>query len=40
MKVSRTKTEYMCMKERGESGRVRMQKVEMAKVEGFKYLGE
>ncbi|XP_061621461.1 uncharacterized protein LOC133474126 [Phyllopteryx taeniolatus] len=39
MKISRSKTEYMCMNERGGGGRMRLQGEEMAKVEDFKYLG-
>ncbi|KAG2462952.1 YSM6 protein, partial [Polypterus senegalus] len=38
MKVSRNKTEYMCINEREVSGMVRMQGVELAKVDEFKYL--
>ncbi|KAJ8333822.1 hypothetical protein SKAU_G00411410 [Synaphobranchus kaupii] len=38
MKVSRSKTEYMCVNGR-EDGGVRMQGVEVAKVDEFKYLG-
>uniref|UniRef100_A0A3B3BTI6 ribonuclease H n=1 Tax=Oryzias melastigma TaxID=30732 RepID=A0A3B3BTI6_ORYME len=39
MKVSRSKTEYMCVNERNQSGRVRLQGEEIKKVEEFKYLG-
>ncbi|KAK3509103.1 hypothetical protein QTP70_020311 [Hemibagrus guttatus] len=39
MKVSRSKTEYMCVKEREGSGTVRLQGEEMKKVQEFKYLG-
>ncbi|XP_061651845.1 uncharacterized protein LOC133488234, partial [Phyllopteryx taeniolatus] len=39
MKISRSKTEYMCMNERGGGGRMRLQGEEMARVEDFKYLG-
>ncbi len=39
MKVSRSKTEYMCVNERDPSGRVRLQGEEIKKVEDFKYLG-
>ena len=39
MKVSRSKTEYMCVNEREPSGRVRLQGEEIKKVEDFKYLG-
>ena len=39
MKVSRTKTEYMCMNERKGNGMVRMQGVGLVKVDEFKYLG-
>ncbi|XP_051781188.1 uncharacterized protein LOC127527216, partial [Erpetoichthys calabaricus] len=38
MKVSRNKTEYMCVNEREVSGMVRMQGVELAKVDEFKYV--
>ncbi|KAG2455536.1 POLR protein, partial [Polypterus senegalus] len=38
MKVSRNKTEYMCVNEREVSGMVRMQGVHLAKVDEFKYL--
>ncbi|KAJ8375265.1 hypothetical protein SKAU_G00058450 [Synaphobranchus kaupii] len=38
MKVSRSKTEYMCVNGREDEG-VRMQGVEVAKVDEFKYLG-
>ncbi|KAK3518309.1 hypothetical protein QTP86_020982 [Hemibagrus guttatus] len=39
MKVSRSKTEYMCVNERKGSGTVRLQGEEMKKVQEFKYLG-
>ena len=39
MKVSRSKTEYMCVNERGEGNTMQMQGVEVAKVHEFKYLG-
>ena len=39
MKVSRSKTEYMCMNEKGDGGTVQLQGTEVAKVDGFKYLG-
>ncbi|XP_051780741.1 uncharacterized protein LOC127527129 [Erpetoichthys calabaricus] len=39
MKVSRNKTEYMCGNEREVSGMVRMQGIELVKVDEFKYLG-
>ncbi|KAK3531916.1 hypothetical protein QTP70_034423, partial [Hemibagrus guttatus] len=39
MKVSRSKTEYMCVNEREGSGTVRLQGVEVKKVQEFKYLG-
>ena len=41
MKVNRRKTEYMCVNERQDtgSGTVKMQGVEVAKVDDFKYLG-
>ncbi|KAK3526678.1 hypothetical protein QTP70_030891 [Hemibagrus guttatus] len=38
MKVSRSKTEYMCVNEREGSGRVRLQGEEVKKVQEFKYL--
>ena len=38
-KVSRRKTEYMCMNERGDSETVLLQGVEVPKVKGFRYLG-
>ncbi|KAK3552479.1 hypothetical protein QTP86_012164 [Hemibagrus guttatus] len=38
MKVSRSKTEYMCVNEREGSGTVRLQGEEMKKVQEFKYL--
>ncbi|KAK3509791.1 hypothetical protein QTP70_011160 [Hemibagrus guttatus] len=39
MKVSGSKTEYMCVNEREGSGTVRLQGEEMKKVQEFKYLG-
>ncbi|KAK3541721.1 hypothetical protein QTP86_002126 [Hemibagrus guttatus] len=39
MKVSRSKTEYMCVNEREGSGTVRLQGEEVKKVPVFKYLG-
>ncbi|KAK3566863.1 hypothetical protein QTP86_004619 [Hemibagrus guttatus] len=39
MKVSRSKTEYMCVNERKGSGTVRLQGEEVKKVQKFKYLG-
>ncbi|KAK3512437.1 hypothetical protein QTP70_009855 [Hemibagrus guttatus] len=39
MKVSRSKTEYMCVNEREGSGTVRFQGEEVKKVQEFKYLG-
>ncbi|MCJ8739626.1 hypothetical protein PDJAM_G00049200 [Pangasius djambal] len=39
MKVSRRKTEYMCVNEREGSGTVRLQGEEVKKVQEFKYLG-
>uniref|UniRef100_A0A3B4DPZ4 ribonuclease H n=1 Tax=Pygocentrus nattereri TaxID=42514 RepID=A0A3B4DPZ4_PYGNA len=39
MKVSRDKTEYMCVNEREAGGKVKMQGVEVVKVDDFKYLG-
>ena len=39
MKVSCSKTEYMCMNERNLNGTVRLQGTEVKKVEDFKYLG-
>ncbi|KAK3562277.1 hypothetical protein QTP86_033344 [Hemibagrus guttatus] len=39
MKVSRSKTEYMCVNEREGSGTVRLQREEVKKVQEFKYLG-
>ncbi|KAK3536924.1 hypothetical protein QTP86_027069 [Hemibagrus guttatus] len=40
MKVSRSKTEYMCVNEREGSGTVRLQGEEVKKVQEFKYLGQ
>ena len=39
MKVSRSKTEYMHVNERNPSGTVRLQGVEIKKVEDLKYMG-
>ncbi|KAK3544162.1 hypothetical protein QTP86_003943 [Hemibagrus guttatus] len=39
MKISRSKTEYMCVNEREGSGTVRLQGEEVKKVQEFKYLG-
>ncbi|KAK3571106.1 hypothetical protein QTP86_001786 [Hemibagrus guttatus] len=39
MKVSRSKTDYMCVNEREGSGTVRLHGEEMKKVQEFKYLG-
>ncbi|KAK3529945.1 hypothetical protein QTP86_009331 [Hemibagrus guttatus] len=39
MKVSRSKTEYMCVNEREGSGRVRLQGEEVKKVQEFRYFG-
>ncbi|KAI5625322.1 hypothetical protein C0J50_15181 [Silurus asotus] len=39
MKLSRSKTEYMCVNEREGSGVVRLQGEEIQKVEEFRYLG-
>ncbi|KAK3522528.1 hypothetical protein QTP86_019021 [Hemibagrus guttatus] len=39
MKVSRSKTEYMCVNEREGSGTVRLQNEEVKKVQEFMYLG-
>ena len=39
MKVSHRKTEYMSVNERNPSGTVRLQGVEVKKVDDFKYLG-
>ena len=39
MKVSRSKTEYMCMNEIGNGGTVKMEGFEVAKVKELKYLG-
>ncbi|KAK3507009.1 hypothetical protein QTP70_000327 [Hemibagrus guttatus] len=40
MKVSRSKTEYMCVNEREGSGTVRLQGEEVKKVQEFKYWGQ
>ncbi|KAK3532192.1 hypothetical protein QTP86_009297 [Hemibagrus guttatus] len=39
MKVSRSKTEYMCVNEREGSGIIRLQGEEVKKIQKFKYLG-
>ena len=39
MKISCSKTEYMCVNERDPSGTVKLQGAEIKKVEHFKYLG-
>ena len=39
MKVSRRKTQYMCVNERGDGETVLLQGVEVPKVKGFRYLG-
>ncbi|KAK2920086.1 hypothetical protein Q8A73_002290 [Channa argus] len=39
MKLSRSKTEYMCVNERDPGGMVRLQGAEVKKVQDFKYLG-
>ena len=39
MKVSRSKTEYMCVNEKTPSGTIRQQGAEQKKVEDFKYAG-
>ena len=39
MKVSRRKTEYLCVNGREEGGTIQMQGTELAKVEEFRYLG-
>ena len=39
MKVSRSKTEYMCINEIQDNGTVQMQGEDVAKVREFKYLG-
>ncbi len=38
MKVVRNKKEYVSMNERDDTGRVRMQRAEVAKVDEFKHL--
>ncbi|XP_063598244.1 uncharacterized protein LOC134774776 [Penaeus indicus] len=40
MKISRSKTEYMCVNERDGDGRVSMENIEIKKVQEFKYLGQ
>ena len=39
MKVSRSKTEYVCITEKGDSGTVWLQGAEVVKMEKFKCLG-
>lgn len=39
MKVSRSKTEYMCMNEREGGVIVQLQRTDVLRVDGFKYLG-
>ena len=39
MKLSHSKTEYMCVNERNPSGTMKLQGAEIKKVEDFKYLG-
>ncbi|XP_065674134.1 uncharacterized protein LOC136091078 [Hydra vulgaris] len=39
MKVSRSKTEYMCVNERADGGQVQFQGVDLVKVDEFTYLG-
>ena len=39
IKVIRSKTEYTCVDEKGDSGIVRLQGAEVVKVDEFKYLG-
>ncbi|KAK2919151.1 hypothetical protein Q8A73_003522 [Channa argus] len=39
LKLSRSKTEYMCVNERDPGGTVRLQGAEVKKVQDFKYLG-
>ena len=39
MKVSRSKTEYMCVNERDDGETVLLQGVEVPKVKEFRYLG-
>ncbi|XP_013866635.1 uncharacterized protein LOC106519479 [Austrofundulus limnaeus] len=39
MRVSRSKTEYMCVNERDPNGDMRLQETEIKKVKDFKYLG-
>ncbi|XP_065658457.1 uncharacterized protein LOC136082969 [Hydra vulgaris] len=39
MKVSRSKTEYMCVNERADGGQVQLQGVDLVKVDKFTYLG-
>ena len=39
MKISKSKTEYMCLNTTGDSTSVELQGAEVAKVEEFKYLG-
>ncbi|XP_065642491.1 uncharacterized protein LOC136074118 [Hydra vulgaris] len=39
MKVSRSKTEYMCVNEKADGGQVQLQVVDLVKVDEFTYLG-
>lgn len=39
MRVSRSKTEYMCFNNKGGPGDVSLEGLELPKVESFKYLG-
>ncbi|XP_065668184.1 uncharacterized protein LOC136088405 [Hydra vulgaris] len=39
MKVSKSKTEYMCLNERGDGGQVQLQGVDLVKVDEFTYFG-
>ncbi|XP_065652832.1 uncharacterized protein LOC136080147 [Hydra vulgaris] len=39
MKVSRSKTEYMCVNKRADGGQVQLQGVDLVKVNEFTYLG-
>ncbi|XP_065645289.1 uncharacterized protein LOC136075780 [Hydra vulgaris] len=39
MKVSRSKTEYMCVNERADGGQVQLQGVDLVKIDKFTYLG-
>ena len=40
MKVSRNIAEHTCVKEKGDSGTVRLQEAQMVKVDEFKHLGQ